>query len=212
MATKSGPPGQDEPGSGEITRGLQALREGDAGALERLVPLLYDDLRRLARQRLRGERPGHTLDTTALVHEAYLRLATQRQLAPADRAEFFAAASNTMRRILVDYARARRRQKRGGGQTPLSVDDVEPLLSEPAISETLALDEALDRLEAAEPRAARVFEQRFFGGLSVEEIADARGVSTKTIQRDWEVARAWLRKEVRLSLGEAKDGCPDDAG
>lgn len=206
MATK--PDGTGEggaPDGGDITRGLQALRRGEPRALEGLVPLLYDDLRRLARQRLRHERDGHTLDTTGLVHEAYLRLATQRQLAPADRAEFFAAASNTMRRVLVDYARARRRQKRGGGQPATPVQDVEPFLSEPALGEALALDEALDRLEAVAPRAARVFEQRFFGGLSLEQIAEAHAVSTKTVQRDWSAARAWLRKEVRRA-GEAEAG------
>jgi RNA polymerase sigma factor (TIGR02999 family) len=174
-----------------------------------VVSLLYDDLRRLARQRLRRERDGHTLDTTGLVHEAYLRLQTQRQLAPSDRAQFFAAASNTMRRILVDYARARRRQKRGGDRVVVPVEDVEPFLSVPAASEALALDEALDRLDAAQPRAARVFEQRFFGGLAVEEIARASGVSTKTVQRDWEAARAWLRKEVKRSLTGRED-CPGE--
>jgi RNA polymerase sigma factor (TIGR02999 family) len=197
--------------SGDITEGLVALRRGEPGALDRLVPLLYDDLRRLARQRLRKERDGHTLDTTGLVHEAYLRLATQRQLAPSDRAEFFAAASNTMRRILVDYARARRREKRGGGRVAVPVEEAEPFLTEPAVDEALALDVALARLEAVQPRAARVFEQRFFGGLAVEEIALAQGVSTKTVQRDWDAARAWLRKEV--SQGVAADAdCPGDGG
>lgn len=211
MATKSDAIGQDGlPVEGEITRGLSALERGEPGALDRVVSLLYDDLRRLARQRLRRERDGHTLDTTGLVHEAYLRLSTQRQLATSDRAQFFAAASNTMRRILVDYARARGRQKRGGGGIAVPVEDVEPFLTEPATSEALALDEALDRLDAAQPRAARVFEQRFFGGLAVEEIAQANGVSTKTVQRDWEAARAWLRKEVRGSLGSRED-CPDES-
>jgi RNA polymerase sigma factor (TIGR02999 family) len=206
MAAKPDVSGRDpEPPEGDITRGLLALRRGEPGALDRVVPLLYDDLRRLARQRLRKERDGHTLDTTGLVHEAYLRLQTQRQLAPTDRAEFFAAASTTMRRILVDYARARRREKRGGGRVAVPVEDVEPFLTEPAVDEALALDEALDRLDAVQPRAARVFEQRFFGGLAVEEIAQAQGVSTKTVQRDWEAARAWLRKEVR---GSARNGCP----
>lgn len=185
----------DEAG-GEITRYLHELRAGTPGAIDRLVPLLYDDLRRLAHQRLRGERDGHTLDTTALVHEAYVRLSGQRQVSAADRSEFFAAASNTMRRVLVDYARGRRRQKRNAGQTPVPLDDVEPFLSDRAVDETLALDEALGRLEARHPRAARVFEQRLFGGMSLDEIAVLQGTSTKTVQRDWEAARAWLRKEV----------------
>ncbi|MEZ5417013.1 MAG: ECF-type sigma factor [Vicinamibacterales bacterium] len=181
---------------GEITRCLRELRAGTPGAIDRLVPLLYDDLRRLARQRLRGERDDHTLDTTALVHEAYLRLNGQRRVSAADRSEFFAAASNTMRRVLVDYARGRRRLKRGDGQATVPLDDVEPFLSERAVDETLALDDALARLEARHPRAARVFEQRLFGGLSLDEIAGTQGMSTKTVQRDWEAARAWLRKEV----------------
>lgn len=188
---------------GSVTRGLADLRAGAPGALERLVPLLYDDLRRLARQRLRGERDGHTLDTTALVHEAYLRLASQRQLSADDRGEFFAAASNTMRRILVDYARGRGRHKRGAGVASVPLDEAEPFLSVRAAQETLALDEALTRLEAAHPRAARVFEQRLFGGLTLEQIATAHRVSTKTAHRDWEAARAWLRKEVGQDLGPA---------
>jgi len=184
-----------------IAAALEALRRGEAGALDRLVPLLYDDLRRVARQRLQAERDGHTLGTTALAHEAYLRLSTQRQLRPVDRAEFFAAASNTMRRILVDYARARRRQKRGAGADVVPLDTTDILLDDHAIDETLALDQALERLEAAYPRAARIFEQRLFGGLSVDEISEAVGVSAKTVQRDWEAARAWLRKEIGREVG-----------
>ena len=187
--------------SDPIAEALEALRRGDAGALDRLVPLLYDDLRRVARQRLQSERDGHTLGTTALAHEAYLRLSTQRQLRPVDRAEFFAAASNTMRRILVDYARGRRRQKRGAGAEVVPIDSADILLDDQAIDETLALDQALERLEAAYPRAARIFEQRLFGGLSVDEISEAVGVSPKTVQRDWEAARAWLRKEIGRDVG-----------
>jgi RNA polymerase sigma factor (TIGR02999 family) len=176
------------------------LRRGEPGALDRIVPLLYDELHQLARSRLRRERDGHTLDTTALVHEAYLRLAAQRRLSPADRGEFFAAASSTMRRILVDYARARSRHKRGSGETNVPLDDVEPFLSSRAAEETLLLHHALDRLNGAMPRAASVFEQRLFGGLSLEDIAESMGVSTKTVSRDWEAARAWLRKEVGREL------------
>ncbi len=186
--------------AGPITRALADLRSGADGALERLVPLLYDDLRRLAHQRLRSERDGHTLDTTALVHEAYLRLSSQRQLSAGDRGEFFAAASNTMRRILVDYARSRGRDKRGAGIAHVPIDEVQPFLSVRAADETIALDQALSRLDAAHPRAARVFEQRLFGGLSLDEIAEALGVSTKTVSRDWEAARSWLRKEVGRDL------------
>jgi RNA polymerase sigma factor (TIGR02999 family) len=188
---------------GEITLWLGRLRDGSPEALDRLVPLLYDDLRRLARQRLRAERPGHTLDTAALVNEAYLRLVDQHRIAANDRSEFFAAASRTMRRVLVDYARARHRAKRGGGASSVPLEAVEAFLSDNAAEETLALDEALQRLEAAQPRAARVVELRFFGGLTLEETAGLLGVSTKTIQRDGDAAMAWLRKEVRSALGAA---------
>lgn len=182
---------------GEVTRALQAFRDGDPGALDRLVPLLYQDLRRLARQRLRHERDAHTLGTTALAHEAYIRLASQRQVQAADREAFFAAASNTMRRVLVDYARARKRAKRGDGQAAIPLDDLDPVLPDHAIDETLALDDALGKLAATYPRAAAVFEQRVFGGLTNEEVALANGISPKTAQRDWEAARAWLRTAMR---------------
>lgn len=184
------------PAAGDITEALGALRNGEPGALDRLVPLLYHDLRRLASARLRGERDGHTLGTTALAHEAFMRLSTQRLLRPQDRQAFFAAASNTMRRILVDYARSRRRQKRGDGAVVMPIDDIDPMLPEPAIDETLALDVALTRLAERFPRAAAVFEQRLFGGLTNEEAAEANDISPKTAQRDWEAARAWLRKEL----------------
>jgi RNA polymerase sigma-70 factor (ECF subfamily) len=186
--------------SGEVTVWLARLREGSPEALDRLVPLLYADLQRLARQRLRSERPGHTLDTAALVNEAYLRLVDQRQIVANDRSEFFAAASRTMRRVLVDYARARNRDKRGGGVAPVPLEAVEEFLSEKAAEETLALDEALQRLEAVQPRVARVVELRFFGGLTLGETAELLGISTKTVQRDGDAAMAWLRKEVRSSL------------
>lgn len=183
-----------------MTRCLARLREGDRAALDQLVPLLYDELRRLARERLRGERPGHTLETTALVHEAYFRLLDQRRIEAGDRLDFFAVASNTMRRVLIDHARARRRQKRGGGAEAVPLDDVEGLLSERAAEEALAVDAALDRLAVDSPRAARVVELRIFGGLTLEEIATVLDVSAKTVQRDWEAARAWLRKEIRGEL------------
>ncbi|MGE0553956.1 MAG: ECF-type sigma factor [Gemmatimonadales bacterium] len=170
-------------------------------SVERLVAGLYDELRRLARIHLRRERREHTLGTTGLVHEAYLRLAGQEGLAGADRTHFFAAASNTMRRVLVDYARRRNRAKRGGGAQAVPLDDVAEYLSEAEATELLALDAALERLAAVDPRGSAVVEHRFFGGLSQEETADLLGVSTKTIQRDWLAARAWLRKEVARDLG-----------
>ncbi|HEX4955500.1 MAG TPA: ECF-type sigma factor [Thermoanaerobaculia bacterium] len=186
--------------SSEITVWLARLGEGEKEALERLIPLLYDELRRVARQRRLGERSDHTLGTTALVHETYLRLLDQRQIRAADRQEFLAVAAATMRRVLVDYARARCRQKRGGGESPLPLDEAEPLLAVQEAEELVALNDALERLSALHPRGALVVEQRFFGGLSLEETAGLLGVSTKTVQRDWEAARAWLRKEVAAAL------------
>lgn len=186
--------------SGELTGWLQKMKEGDAVALERVVRLLYDELRAIARARLRFERGEHTLGATALVHEAFLRLATQHQLPAGSRTQFLAAASNTMRRVLVDYARTRNRAKRGGGVAPLPLDEADAFLTETEADEILALEAALERLAAAEPRAAIVVEHRFFSGLSVEEIAEHLGVSSKTIQRDWILARAWLRREVAEHL------------
>ncbi len=206
------PPGTPPGGEGEVTHWLGRLRQGDRAALDRLVPLLYDELRRLARERLRGERAEHTLETTALVHEAYFRLLGQRRIDAGDRLAFFAAASNTMRRVLIDYARARRRDKRGGGVAPVPLEDVEGLLSERAAEEALAVDAALERLAREAPRAARVVELRIFGGLTLEEIAVLLAISTKTVQRDWEAARAWLRKEIRGDAAPADvQGRPERA-
>jgi RNA polymerase sigma factor (TIGR02999 family) len=183
--------------AGEITRALARLRDGVEGSLDDTVRLLYDELRRLARLRLRDERTNHTLDTTALVHEAYLRLFQQQGIDAKTRADFFAVASNTMRRVLVDYARTRNRQKRGGGQAPVPLDDVAPFLTDTAAEEVLDLDEALERLRELQPRAVHVVEMHFFGGVSFTDIAAHLGLSEKTVQRDWQAARAWLRKEVR---------------
>jgi RNA polymerase sigma factor (TIGR02999 family) len=196
----TGPQGSSSDPTDEVdalASALAALRSGEPGALERLVPLIYEDLRTLARQRIRGERNDHTLGTTAVVHEAYLRLLQERRLTAADRGEFLAAASNTMRRLLVDYARARNRKKRGGGVEAIPLERVAPFLSDRASQEMLHLDQALERLAARMPRAARVFELKTFGGLQLLEIADLEGTSAKTIQRDYAAARAWLRKEVR---------------
>jgi RNA polymerase sigma factor (TIGR02999 family) len=178
---------------------------------DQLVARMYDELRVLAHAHLRRERPGHTLGTTALVNEAYLRLAGQTALSPADRTRFFGVASNTMRRVLVDHARRRTRVKRGAGEAFVPLDDAdgalaagaaaEALLSEQEADELLALDEALDRLAAANPRGSLVVQHRFFGGLTLDETAEVLGVSAKTVQRDWLVARAWLRKEVAGDLG-----------
>jgi RNA polymerase sigma-70 factor, ECF subfamily len=185
-----------------VTTWLLRLREGDPVALEQLLPLVYDELRVLARSQLRAERHGHTLNATALVHEAYLRLCERDRLTPADRRHFFAIAARSMRRVLIDHARARNRQKRGGGAAIQSLGDdaaaadAGAWLTSRAADELLALDEALQRLAGASERAARVVEHRFFAGLSLEETADVLGVSLKTVQRDWLLARAWLRKEI----------------
>ena len=187
--------------SDDLSLALRRLADGDSAALDRVMHLLYDELRALARNRLRAERADHTLGATALVNEAYLRLARQHSLDVASRTQFFIVAAKTMRRILVDYARKRRRVKRGGDLERVPLDDDLPFLTDQAADELLALEDALERLAAANPRAAEVEEHRFFSGLTVDEIAAARGVSSKTVQRDWVVARAWLRKEVARDLG-----------
>lgn len=183
-------------GAGEVTQWLRRLQDGDEVALEQLMPLLYDELRQIARRQLRNERPGHTLATTDLVNEAYLRLVNQRRLLAEDRPQFFAIAATTMRRILVDYARARKRLKRGGGEEALPLDEAENFMSSDEAEEVLAIDAALERLARMEPRAVQVVECRFYSGLTIDETATALGVSTKTVQRDWTAARAWLKKEI----------------
>jgi RNA polymerase sigma factor (TIGR02999 family) len=160
-----------------------------------LIARHYDELRSIAHGLLRRERVGHTLDTGGLVNEAWLRLAPQGLDEP-ERTRFFAIAVTTMRRILVDYARARLRQKRGAGQSAVPLEDAERLLTTEEADHLVVLDDALERLESVSPRSAEVIRYRFFGGLSVEETAALLGVSGKTVQRDWLAARAWLRKEV----------------
>ncbi len=167
--------------------------------MDELVPLLYSELRSIARSRLRGERGHHTLNTTALVNEAYLRLQRERRLNAGDRGSFLAIAGNVMRRVLIDYARARNAQKRGGGVAPVPFEEVEEFLSDEEAQEVLALDEALQRLEQINPEGAAVVQHRFFAGLTVEECAELMDVSSKTVQRRWIAARAWLRKEVAAS-------------
>jgi RNA polymerase sigma factor (TIGR02999 family) len=167
------------------------------------VVQLYDDLRILARSHLRRERTGHTLSTTGLVNEAWLRLSQQHSLGQLGRADFFTAASATMRRVLVDSARTRMRAKRGGGSDAVSLDDVASVLSIEEAEELVALDAALERLQGMNPRGAQVVQCRFFAGLTLEETAEALGISAKTVQREWVTARAWLRKEVAGDLGLA---------
>lgn len=185
---------------GEVTALLGRLGQGDRAALDRVVCALYGELRQLARHKLRGEWGTRPLKTTELVHEAYVRLLGQRRLAVEDRAGFFAAAANTMRRILVDAARTRRRAKRGGGQSDAPLEEAAWFASEHEADEMLLLDQALDRLARMHPRGAQVVTHRYFAGLDLEETAALLGVSTKTVRRDWTAARAWLRKELLREL------------
>lgn len=193
------------PSEENLTTWLARMSEGDQTALDHVMRLLYDEMRSLARRRLQGERPGHTLAATALVNEIYLKLAAQHRIHAADRKQFMAVAATTMRRVLVDYARTRKRSKRGGGTAPVPLEEVEPFLTVQESDEVLALDAAIARLAALDERAARVVEQRFYAGLSVQETAQLLGVSTKTVQREWVAARAWLRKEVARELGVEPD-------
>lgn len=181
---------------GEVTQWLRALRGGDRPALDLIVSRLYGELRTLAHQRLRREWGTRPLATTELVHEAYLRLLTQREIRADDRMDFFAIAANVMRRILVDAARARHAGKRGGTDSDVPLDDVEASLGDKEAEEMLLLDAALQRLHELQPRAALVVEHRYFAGLTLEESAQLLGVSVKTTQREWRAARAWLRKEM----------------
>lgn len=164
-------------------------------APEALVALLYQELRRLAGACLRGERPNHTLQPTALVNEAYLRLAAQLPHGPEDRVQFLVAASRLMREILIDYARTRNRAKRGGGQAPVCIEDVAAFSNEREV-DLIALDDALSALERIDPEQRKLVELRYFGGLSIEETAQALGVSSATVKREWRIARAWLHREL----------------
>ena len=181
----------------DVTELLIIWRQGDKAALDALIPLVYRELRRTARARLDAERAGHVLQTTALVHEAYLRLVDVDKLTFENRAHFMAVAARLMRQILVDHARRRDADKRGGGVTMISLDDVSPAVS-PNI-DVLAVDRALDDLAVLEARLARVVELKFFAGLTIAETAAALEVSTATVERDWVVAKAWLHD--RLSSG-----------
>lgn len=181
---------------GDITALLNKAAVGDSGAATQVVPLIYEELRRLAARYMAGERPGHTLQTTALVHEAYLRLVDRRQATWQNRAQFYGTAAQAMRRILVDHARARHSEKRGGEATHLCLDEA-LVFSDSQSDELVRLDGALERLRQLDPRQSRVIELRFFAGLSVEETCDVLGVSPKTVKRDWSVARAWLHRELR---------------
>jgi RNA polymerase sigma factor (TIGR02999 family) len=179
----------------DVTQILHDWSSGDTKAPERLMPFVYDELRRLARGFLARERGGHTLQPTALVNEAYLRLVDQTRVNWQNRAHFYGIASRMMRRVLIDHARAHATEKRGGGTIRLSIDDVQVSLEERATS-FVALDEAMKRLEQMDERKCKVVEMRFFGGLSDEEIAEVLGVTTRTVLRDWKTARLWLYREL----------------
>ena len=187
----------------EVTQLLLAWSDGDEAALETLTPLVYGELHRLAKRRLGRERAGHTLQTTALVNEAYLRLIDAKEVRWQNRAHFFAVSAQIMRRILVDFARERGRMKRGGGAQQVSLD--EGLLVSPERGvDLLVLDEALERLARLNARQSRVVELRYFGGLNEEEIAEVLKVSLRTVQSDWRLARTWLYRE--LSKGMRDEG------
>jgi RNA polymerase sigma factor (TIGR02999 family) len=179
----------------DITSLLLSWRQGDDEALDRLVPLVYDELRRVARRQLRGESPGSAIQPTALVHEVYLRLVDARRATLTSRTHFYGVAASLMRQILVDHARRRRADKRGGGATMLHLDDVSPVAPASSV-DVLALDQALDALSAIDRRQGRVVELRFFAGLTTPEAAEAMGVSTATIEREWAFAKAWLLRRL----------------
>ena len=181
----------------EVTRLLLRLTEGESTALEDLLPLVYAELRRLAASYLRRERVGHTLQPTALVHEAYLRLIDQTQVRWQNRAHFFGVAAQMMRRILVDYARSQQAEKRGGEFQKISLDERIDVSGQDSDLDLVALDDALNRLAEIDPQKSKIVEMRFFGGLSVEETAEVLGVSVPTVKRHWRLAKAWLYGEIK---------------
>src|SRR5215472_12066346 len=188
--------------SQDITEFLVRWRAGDQEALEQLIPLVYAELRRIAHNHLRGERPGHTLQSAALVHEVYLRLLDQKPLEAENRAHFLAVASRLMRQILVDYARSHAAAKRGAN---LQADfNTALLVSHERSAELVALDDALNQLSRIDEQQGRIVEMRFFGGLTIEQIGEVLGVSRSTVKREWNVAKAWLTRQIkRGSVGEA---------
>jgi RNA polymerase sigma factor (TIGR02999 family) len=180
----------------QITQLLVEMSGGNQGVLDKLIPLVYEELRLLAHHHLKRERPDHTLNTTALVHEAYIKLVDQRRVQWQNRGHFFGIASMAMRRILVSHARGRKRAKRGGGAARLSLEAGLTVASNDRDAEILAVDEALTRLAGINERAAKVVEFRFFGGLTIEDTAVALGVAPMTVKRDWLMAKTWLRREI----------------
>ena len=182
----------------QITQLLLAWGEGDKHALDKLIPFVHQELQRLARHYMRNERKDHTLQTGALVNEAYIRLVDYNRMRWQDRAHFFAVAAQAMRRILVDHARSRRQQKRGGDDRKVSLDEAAGIYIEKS-EEMIALDDALNRLNALDARKSRIVELRYFGGLNIDETAEVMQLSAATVKREWGSARLWLRKETRGS-------------
>jgi RNA polymerase sigma-70 factor, ECF subfamily len=180
----------------QVTRLLEAWGRGDEGAMDELIPLVYSDLHRLAHHYLADERPGHTLQTTALVNEAYLRLVDRARATPQNRAQFFAVCSRVMRQILVDWARARKALKRGGDVPALELQE-QLAAPEGRSADLIAIDDALTALATFDRRKSQVVEMRFFGGLSAQEIATVLQVSEETVHRDWKLAKSWLRRQMK---------------
>ncbi len=183
----------------QLTQLLVRWSQGDQNALEQLLPLIYEECRRLAARQLRREREDHTLNATALVHELYFKLVDQRSVTWQNRAQFFALAAQLMRRILVDYARARNTRKRGGSAIVLTMSPDIAQADDPAAGDILAIDEALQRLAAIDSEQVRIIELRFFAGLTVEETAHVLGRSPRTIKREWQLAKAWLYRELQTN-------------
>src|SRR3954470_14993250 len=180
----------------DVTGLLLSWCQGDAVAIDRLVPLVYDELRRVARGHLRREPPGHTLQATALVHEVFLRLVDADRMTPTSRTHFFAMSARLMRQILVDHARRKQADKRGGGATVISLHEVAAAAVQASSVDVLALNEALDELSSFDARQCRVVELRFFAGLNIPETAEALGISTATVEREWAMAKAWLYQRL----------------
>lgn len=199
----------EKPAREDVTVLLGQLTGGNEGAASKLIPLVYNELRRLAGGYMRRERSDHTLQPTALVHEAYLKLVEQRSVDWQGRAHFFGIAAQMMRRILIDHARGHLRDKRGGGEKPMPLDDALVFAPEQS-TELVKLDQSLERLAELDPRQSKIVELRFFGGLTVEQTAEVLGISPKTVKRDWSVAKAWLHGDLKTThddfAGQVGDG------
>jgi len=191
----------ENPTREDVTALLGQLTEGDEKAASKLIPLVYRELRRLAGGYMRRERSDHTLQPTALVHEAYLKLIEQRSVDWQGRSHFFGIAAQMMRRILIDHARGHLRNKRGAGEKPVPLDEALVFAAEQSL-ELVRLDQSLERLAQIDPRQSKIVELRFFGGLTVEQTADVLGISPKTVKRDWSVAKAWLHGDLKASHGD----------